>query len=87
MTASDPAFPIPPLWLELTQRVGLSLTSAQAALLDRYLALLHQANQRMNLTRIDDPAAAQRDVQHTAKPTTERTFRKCCEPFGRCRAS
>lgn len=42
------------LWNELAGRAGRSLTDEQRATFDRYLDLLLQANQRMNLTRLVD---------------------------------
>jgi 16S rRNA (guanine527-N7)-methyltransferase len=57
-----------PLWLDLSQRSGTTLTDAQAALLDLYLDLLLDANTRMNLTRIEDRASA--EVQHIGDALT-----------------
>src|SRR3954462_11466398 len=51
-----------PLWSNLAARAGLSLSDAQVDLLSKYLDLLTAANERMNLTRITDRAAA--EVQH-----------------------
>src|SRR3954463_10215443 len=56
------------LWNELAGRAGLSLTEIQHSLLARYLDLLLDANQRMNLTRITDRAAA--EVQHVGDALT-----------------
>jgi 16S rRNA (guanine527-N7)-methyltransferase len=47
-----------PLWNELAARANVTLSDAQHAALSRYLDLLLEANQTMNLTRITDPAAA-----------------------------
>lgn len=57
-----------PLWNDLAARAQLVLSEAQHAQLDRYLDLLLDANQRMNLTRITDRAAA--DVQHVGDALT-----------------
>lgn len=48
-----------PLWNELASRAGITLRDDQHARLARYLDLLLDANQRMNLTRITDRAAAE----------------------------
>jgi 16S rRNA (guanine527-N7)-methyltransferase len=56
------------LWAQLSAAAGLALNEAQHAQLDRYLDLLEQANQRMNLTRITDRAAAR--VQHVGDALT-----------------
>jgi 16S rRNA (guanine527-N7)-methyltransferase len=47
------------LWNELASRAGVTLTDDQHARLARYLDLLLDANQRMNLTRITERAAAE----------------------------
>src|SRR4051812_4509330 len=60
------------LWNELAGRAGLSLTESQHSLLARYLDLLLDANQRMNLTRITDRAAA--EVQHVGDALTVLPF-------------
>src|SRR5258708_40098772 len=57
-----------PLWNELAARANLTLSEAQHAALSRYLELLLDANQTMNLTRITDPAAAA--VQHVGDALT-----------------
>ena len=57
-----------PLWTELAARADVSLTEAQHAQLAKYLDLLFAANQRMNLTRITDRAAA--EVQHVGDALT-----------------
>lgn len=57
-----------PLWTDLASRAGISLSDAQHALLARYLDLLLEANQRMNLTRITQRAAA--EVQHVGDALT-----------------
>jgi 16S rRNA (guanine527-N7)-methyltransferase len=54
-----------PLWSDLASG---NLTDAQDAALSRYLDLLIEANQRMNLTRITDRAAA--EVGHVADALT-----------------
>jgi len=57
-----------PLWAALAQRAGVALTYAQAAQLNHYLDLLLEANQRMNLTRIEDRASA--EIQHVGDALT-----------------
>jgi 16S rRNA (guanine527-N7)-methyltransferase len=47
------------LWFQLASNAGLTLTEEQAAKLSRYLDLLLAANEKMNLTRISDRAAAE----------------------------
>src|SRR3954465_14453268 len=56
------------LWDELAGRAGITLTEKKHSLLPPYLALLLDANQRMNLTRITDRAAA--EVQHVGDALT-----------------
>jgi 16S rRNA (guanine527-N7)-methyltransferase len=56
------------LWSDLMARAGLSLTDAQSDALERYLDLLDQANQRMNLTRINDRDQAR--IQHVGDALT-----------------
>src|SRR3954462_12692058 len=56
------------LWDELAGRAGITPTQKQHSLLARYLDLLLDANQRMNLTRITDRAAA--EVQHVGDALT-----------------
>ena len=56
------------LWNDLAARAGLTLSDSQHAQLSRYLDLLLEANQRMNLTRITDRAAA--EVQHVGDALT-----------------
>jgi 16S rRNA (guanine527-N7)-methyltransferase len=56
------------LWTELAQRGGVALTPAQIQSLSRYLDLLLEANQRMNLTAITDRAAA--ELLHIADSLT-----------------
>ncbi len=56
------------LWSEMACGAGVPLDNSQQSLLLRYLELLLEANRRMNLTRITDPAAAQ--VQHVADALT-----------------
>jgi 16S rRNA (guanine527-N7)-methyltransferase len=58
----------PPLWNELAGRAGIVLSDAQLAQLAKYLDLLSAANERMNLTRITDRAAA--EVQHIGDALT-----------------
>jgi 16S rRNA (guanine527-N7)-methyltransferase len=48
-----------PLWNELAQRAGIALDAQQDAALSRYLDLLLEANQKMNLTRITDRTQAE----------------------------
>jgi 16S rRNA (guanine527-N7)-methyltransferase len=56
------------LWNSLASRAGVALSEQQERLLSRYIDLLLEANQRMNLTRIADPQAAQ--VQHVGDALT-----------------
>jgi 16S rRNA (guanine527-N7)-methyltransferase len=56
------------LWTQLAARANVTLSDAQHALLARYLDLLLDANQRMNLTRITDRAAA--EVGHVGDALT-----------------
>ena len=56
------------LWGQLASAAAVTLSEAQHALLSRYLDLLLDANQRMNLTRITDRAAA--EVQHVGDALT-----------------
>jgi 16S rRNA (guanine527-N7)-methyltransferase len=56
------------LWSELAARAHVTLSDAQHAQLAKYLDLLLAANQRMNLTRITDRAAA--EVQHVGDALT-----------------
>jgi 16S rRNA (guanine527-N7)-methyltransferase len=53
---------------EVARRASVELTDDQRAKLDRYLDLLLEANQRMNLTRITDRAAA--ELHHLADALT-----------------
>jgi 16S rRNA (guanine527-N7)-methyltransferase len=57
-----------PLWSDIATKAGVQLAPAQLAALDRYLDLLLEVNQKMNLTRITDRAAA--EVQHVADALT-----------------
>jgi 16S rRNA (guanine527-N7)-methyltransferase len=57
-----------PLWTEISARANINLSAEQHELLSRYLDLLLQANQTMNLTRITDRAAA--EIQHIADALT-----------------
>ncbi len=59
---------IHPLWTQLAAAAGRAITDQQAELLHGFLHLLAQANERVNLTRIVDPDAAQ--VQHVADALT-----------------
>ncbi|CAA9424141.1 MAG: 16S rRNA (guanine(527)-N(7))-methyltransferase [uncultured Phycisphaerae bacterium] len=60
------------LWNQLAARANVTLSEAQHAQLARYLDLLLDANQRMNLTRITDRAAA--EVQHVGDALTVLPF-------------
>jgi 16S rRNA (guanine527-N7)-methyltransferase len=57
-----------PLWTDLCERAGIVFSEPQEALLNRYLDLLLDANQRMNLTRITDRSEA--EVQHIGDSLT-----------------
>jgi 16S rRNA (guanine527-N7)-methyltransferase len=57
-----------PLWTDLAARGNVTLTDAQHAALNRYLDLLLEANQTMNLTRITDRAQA--ELLHVADAMT-----------------
>jgi 16S rRNA (guanine527-N7)-methyltransferase len=57
-----------PLWSEIATKAGIPLSTEQLATLDRYLDLLLEVNQKMNLTRITDRAAA--ELQHVADALT-----------------
>ncbi|MDP9173450.1 MAG: 16S rRNA (guanine(527)-N(7))-methyltransferase RsmG [Planctomycetota bacterium] len=57
-----------PLWNELAARANVSLSDHQHAQLRKYLQLLFTANERMNLTRITEPAAA--ELLHIADALT-----------------
>jgi 16S rRNA (guanine527-N7)-methyltransferase len=56
------------LWNQLAARANITLSPEQHAQLSRYLDLLEQANQRMNLTRIVDRAQA--ELHHIADALT-----------------
>jgi 16S rRNA (guanine527-N7)-methyltransferase len=56
------------LWGRLAQRAGVVLDSDQISALGKYLDLLLEANQRMNLTRISDRGAA--ELLHVADALT-----------------
>jgi 16S rRNA (guanine527-N7)-methyltransferase len=56
------------LWITLAQRADVALSAEQIGSLSRYIDLLLAANQRMNLTRITDRAAAQ--AQHVGDALT-----------------
>jgi 16S rRNA (guanine527-N7)-methyltransferase len=60
------------LWNSLASRAGLALSEQQRQLLSRYIDLLLEANQRMNLTRIADRAAA--EIQHAGDALTVLPF-------------
>jgi 16S rRNA (guanine527-N7)-methyltransferase len=60
------------LWNDLAARADVSLSEHQHDLLARYLDLLLDANQRMNLTRITDRAAA--EIQHVGDALTVLPF-------------
>jgi 16S rRNA (guanine527-N7)-methyltransferase len=53
-----------PLWDRLAQRASIALSDAQHAQLHRFLDLLIETNERINLTRIVDRADA--EVRHVA---------------------
>lgn len=57
-----------PLWQSLAHDAGLTLSAAQLAQLDRYLDLLIEWNQKINLTRIVDRADA--EVKHVGDAMT-----------------
>jgi 16S rRNA (guanine527-N7)-methyltransferase len=56
------------LWTQLAGESSISLDADRVARLDRYLALLLDANTRFNLTRIFEPAAA--ELGHVADALT-----------------
>jgi 16S rRNA (guanine527-N7)-methyltransferase len=60
------------LWTQLAAKASLTLTEDQQAKLSTYIDLLLAANQRMNLTRIADRAAA--EVQHVGDALTVLPF-------------
>lgn len=60
------------LWNQLAAKASLTLTEDQHAKLSAYIDLLLEANQRMNLTRIADRAAA--EVQHVGDALTVLPF-------------
>ena len=60
------------LWTDIAARAGLPLSDAQHARLARYLDLLFEANQTMNLTRITDRAQA--ELLHVADSLTALPF-------------
>jgi 16S rRNA (guanine527-N7)-methyltransferase len=57
-----------PLWKSLTDHAGVNLSDEQAQQMSRYLDLLFEANQKMNLTRITDRSAA--EIQHVGDSLT-----------------
>jgi 16S rRNA (guanine527-N7)-methyltransferase len=63
---------MPELWNDLAARAGITLGAEQHARLSLYLDLLIEANQRMNLTRITDRAAA--ELQHIGDALTVLPF-------------
>jgi 16S rRNA (guanine527-N7)-methyltransferase len=60
------------LWNELAARAGVVLSDGQREQLSRYIDLLFEANQRMNLTRIASREAA--EVQHVGDGLTVLPF-------------
>lgn len=60
--------PMTDLWTELAASGGVTLSPAQLANLDRYLDLLIERNETMNLTRITDRQQAQ--LKHVADALT-----------------
>ena len=56
------------LWNSLSSRAGVALSEQQDQLLSRYIDLLLEANQLVNLTRITDLAAA--EIQHVGDALT-----------------
>src|SRR2546423_6790726 len=56
------------LWLTLAAAAGRTLDAAQQEKLARYLDLLLETNQKINLTRITDRTAA--EVQHVGDALT-----------------
>src|SRR5262249_51903123 len=60
------------LWDSVAIRAGLALSPAQRAALSRYLDLLLEANQRMNLTRITERVQA--ELHHVADSLTVLPF-------------
>src|SRR5258706_8160583 len=60
------------LWQQLAAKASLTLSDDQQAKLSSYIDLLLEANQRMNLTRIADRAAA--EVQHVGDALTVLPF-------------
>jgi 16S rRNA (guanine527-N7)-methyltransferase len=61
-----------PLWTDIAARADVSLSADQHALLGRYLDLLLEANQTMNLTRITDRPQA--ELLHVADSLTVLPF-------------
>jgi 16S rRNA (guanine527-N7)-methyltransferase len=57
-----------PLWIELAARASRVLSDGQQQQLGKYIDLLLEANQRMNLTRIVDRESA--EVQHVGDALT-----------------
>ena len=60
------------LWDTIAARAGVVLSDAQRGQLSRYIDLLLEANQRMNLTRIASREAA--EVQHVGDALTVLPF-------------
>jgi 16S rRNA (guanine527-N7)-methyltransferase len=56
------------IWTDIAARAEVVLSESQHSQLNRYLDLLFDANQRMNLTRITDRAAA--EIQHIGDALT-----------------
>ena len=56
------------LWTDISQRADIKLSDEQHISLSRYLDLLLQANEKMNLTRITERAAA--ELNHIADALT-----------------
>lgn len=57
-----------PLWTEIAARAGAALTPRQGELLSKYIDVLFEGNQQMNLTRIADREAA--EVHHIGDALT-----------------
>jgi 16S rRNA (guanine527-N7)-methyltransferase len=62
----------PPLWIELSQAAELSLSERQMGQLAKYLDLLLEANETMNLTRIASREAA--EIGHVGDALTVLPF-------------
>jgi 16S rRNA (guanine527-N7)-methyltransferase len=57
-----------PLWSDIASGAHVNLSAAQLAAMDRYIDVLLDVNQKMNLTRITDRAAA--EIQHVGDALT-----------------